>query len=62
MTNYGVGVSNEELIIDEAPMVYKSMGEIINNIEDSVEIIDCIKPMLSMMPVAVNFNKCICIW
>lgn len=31
--------------IDEAPMVYKSMDEIINNIQDTVEIIDCIKPI-----------------
>ena len=31
--------------LDEAPMAYKSMDEIINNIGDSVEIIDVIKPI-----------------
>lgn len=31
--------------IDEAPMVYKPMQEIINNIEDTVSIVDIIKPI-----------------
>jgi len=31
--------------LDEAPMVYKSIEEIINNIGDTVEIIDIIKPI-----------------
>lgn len=31
--------------IDESPMAYKPMDEIINNIQDSVEIVDIIKPM-----------------
>lgn len=31
--------------IDEAPMAYKSMDEIINNIGDTVEIVDTIKPI-----------------
>lgn len=31
--------------IDEAPMAYKPMQEIIDNIKDTVEIIDIIKPI-----------------
>ena len=31
--------------IDESPMVYKPMSEIINNIGDTVEIVDIIKPL-----------------
>jgi hypothetical protein len=31
--------------IDESPMAYKPMEEIINNIKDTVEIIDIIKPI-----------------
>jgi len=31
--------------LDEAPMAYKPMEEIINNINDTVEIIDIIKPI-----------------
>ena len=31
--------------LDEAPMAYKSMDEIINNIGDTVEILDIIKPI-----------------
>lgn len=31
--------------LDEAPMAYKPMDEIINNIQDTVEIIDIIKPV-----------------
>ena len=31
--------------IDESPMVYKPMQEIINNIKDTVEILDIIKPI-----------------
>jgi len=34
-----------ESTIDEAPMAYKPMEEIINNIQDTVEIIDIIKPI-----------------
>lgn len=34
-----------ESTIDEAPMVYKPMDEIIENIKDTVEIIDVIKPI-----------------
>ena len=34
-----------ESTIDEAPMVYKSMNEIIENIKDTVDIIDIIKPI-----------------
>lgn len=38
-------VNNDTL--DEAPMVYKPMQEIINNIQDTVEIIDIIKPIFN---------------
>ena len=34
-----------EATIDEAPQVYKPVEEIINNIEDTVDIIDIIKPV-----------------
>lgn len=34
-----------ESTIDEAPMVYKPMNEIIANIKDTVEVIDIIKPI-----------------
>lgn len=37
--------SVSENTLDEAPMVYKSMEEIINNIEDTVEILEIIKPI-----------------
>lgn len=37
--------SVNEDTLDEAPMAYKSMSEIINNIQDTVEIIDIIKPL-----------------
>lgn len=37
--------SVNEHTIDESPMVYKPMGEIINNIQDSVEVIKIIKPI-----------------
>ena len=31
--------------IDESPMAYKPMGEIIENIKDTVEILKIIKPV-----------------
>ena len=31
--------------LDECPMAYKNMEDIINNIEDTVEIVDIIKPI-----------------
>jgi len=31
--------------IDESPMVYKPMDEIVENVKDTVDIIDCIKPI-----------------
>ncbi|MNW54459.1 RNA-splicing ligase RtcB [compost metagenome] len=31
--------------LDESPMAYKPLGEILNNIEDTVEIIEIIKPL-----------------
>lgn len=31
--------------IDEAPMVYKPMAEIMENIKDTVDIIDVIRPV-----------------
>ena len=34
-----------ESTIDEAPMVYKPMTEIIENIRDTVDVIDVIKPI-----------------
>ena len=37
--------SVNQLTIDEAPIVYKPMDEIINNIKDSVEIINILKPI-----------------
>jgi tRNA-splicing ligase RtcB len=37
--------SVNENTLDEAPMAYKPMEEIINNISDTVEIIDIIKPI-----------------
>lgn len=32
-------------MIDESPMVYKPIEEIMKNIEDTVEIVDVIKPV-----------------
>ena len=40
---YTTSVSKSTL--DEAPMVYKPMEEIVNNIHDTVEIMDVIKPI-----------------
>lgn len=40
---YTTSVSNETL--DEAPMVYKPIEEILENIKETVEIIDIIKPI-----------------
>ena len=40
---FTTSVSYETL--DEAPMVYKSMDEIINNIKDTVDILEIIKPV-----------------
>ena len=40
---FSTSVSTET--IDEAPMVYKPMQEIIDNIRDTAEIIDIIKPI-----------------
>ncbi len=37
--------SVKEATLDEAPMVYKPMEEIIENIRDTVEILDIIKPL-----------------
>ena len=37
--------SVNESTIDESPMAYKSLNEIIKNIDDTVEIIDIIKPL-----------------
>lgn len=37
--------SVNEHTIDESPMVYKSLDEIIDNVKDAVEIIDIIKPL-----------------
>ena len=34
-----------ESTIDESPIVYKTVEEIINNIKDTVNIIDIIKPI-----------------
>ena len=34
-----------ESTIDESPMAYKSMNEIINNIKDTVDILDVLKPV-----------------
>ena len=34
-----------ESTLDEAPMAYKSIGEIIENIKDTVEIVDILKPI-----------------
>lgn len=34
-----------ESTIDESPMAYKSMDEIINNIKDTVDIVDILKPV-----------------
>ena len=31
--------------LDESPMAYKTMDEIIGNIKDTVEIVDIIKPI-----------------
>ena len=36
-----------EFTIDEAPMVYKPMSEIIENIKDTVEIVNIIKPVFN---------------
>lgn len=40
---YSTSVRKETL--DEAPMVYKPMDEIMENIKDSVEVVDIIKPL-----------------
>ncbi|RBP38231.1 tRNA-splicing ligase RtcB [Garciella nitratireducens] len=37
--------SVKESTLDEAPMAYKPIEEIINNIEDTVDILDIIKPI-----------------
>ena len=37
--------SVSEATIDESPMAYKSLEDIINNIDDTVEIINIIKPI-----------------
>lgn len=37
--------SVKESTLDEAPMAYKSMEEIIENVKDTVEIVDIIKPL-----------------
>lgn len=37
--------SIQESTIDEAPMVYKPIKEIMNNIQDTVDIVDVIKPI-----------------
>ena len=37
--------SVSESTIDEAPMAYKSIGEIIDVIRDSVDIVDIMKPI-----------------
>ena len=34
-----------ESTIDEAPQVYKPMEEILENIKDTVEVVDIIKPV-----------------
>ena len=34
-----------ENTLDESPMAYKSMDDIVNNIQDTVEIIKVIKPL-----------------
>ena len=34
-----------ESTIDESPMAYKPMNEIINNIKDTVDILDVLKPV-----------------
>ena len=33
------------LTIDESPMAYKSINEIMENIKDTVEVVDIIKPI-----------------
>ena len=43
--------SVNESTLDEAPMVYKPLDEIVNNIKDTVEIIDILKPIY-------NFKSC----
>ena len=35
----------KESTLDESPMAYKPMDEIIRNIKDTVEIVDVIKPI-----------------
>ena len=40
-----------ESTLDEAPMAYKPMQEIIDNIQDTVEIIDVIKPIYNFKSV-----------
>lgn len=45
--NYMEGIyttSVSEFTLDEAPMAYKNMNEIIQNIGDTVDIIDILKP------------------
>jgi RNA-splicing ligase RtcB len=37
--------SVSEETIDEAPMVYKPMEEIVENIKDTVDILEIIKPV-----------------
>ena len=37
--------SVNEATLDEAPMAYKSLEDIINVIQDSVEVIEILKPL-----------------
>ena len=44
MSNVWTSTVNQSTL-DEAPMAYKSMDDIINNIGDTVEILKVIKPV-----------------
>ena len=48
-----------ENTIDESPMVYKPMNEIIENIKDTVDIVDIIKPIYNFKAFLYRLNNII---
>ena len=53
---YSTSVNADTL--DEAPMAYKSLADIIDVIRDSVEIIDIMKPVYNFKASDKNFMHC----
>lgn len=46
-----------ESTIDEAPMVYKPIDEIINNIKDTIDIVSIIKPVFNFKASEMSYKK-----